>query len=98
MDIVRMELRQIRYFIAVAEEQHFTRAAKRVGIHQSPLSRAIIALERDVGAILLERSNRGSQLTPAGRTFLLHARMIIEYLDSAKVATRTVAGVAPDCH
>ncbi len=87
-----MELRQIRYFIAVAEEQHFTRAVRRLGIEQSPLSRVIRALEHEVGAVLLQRSTRGSQLTPSGRIFLQYARSIIESVESAKLAARnTVA-------
>jgi DNA-binding transcriptional LysR family regulator len=96
-DIDYMDLRQVRYFVAVAEEQHFTRAAHRIGIEQSPLSRAIRALERDVGAVLFERSNKGSRLTPAGGTFLQHARNIIGYIDAAKVATLAVAGINVDC-
>lgn len=86
-----MNLRQIRYFVAVAEEQHFCRAAQRVGIEQSPLSRAIRALERDVGVALLERTSRGSRLTPAGKVFLQYARSIIESLDSARMAAAIIA-------
>jgi DNA-binding transcriptional LysR family regulator len=91
-----MEFRQIRYFVAVAEEQHFSRAAHRVGIQQSPLSRAIRALESDIGAVLMERSVRGSRLTPAGTVFFQHAKSIIQYLDSAKEATLAVAGSRSD--
>jgi len=79
------------YFIVVAEEQHISRAAARIGIDQSPLSRAIRRLERDVGAVLLERSRLGSQLTPAGRLFFRHAKAIIERLESAQKAMHTVA-------
>ncbi len=86
-----MNLRQIRYFVAVAEEQHFSRAAVRVGIEQSPLSRAIRTLERDIGVTLLERTSRGSRLTPAGKVFLQYARSIIESLDAARVAARRTA-------
>ena len=89
-----MELRHIRYFIAVAEEQHFSRAAHRIGMEQSPLSRAIRALERDVGVSLLERSTRGSKITPAGEIFLHHARSIIEAADCAKRAARAVADLS----
>jgi len=91
-----MHLRQFRYFVAVAEEHHFTRAAQRVGIEQSPLSRAIRALEREVGVVLLERSTRGSLLTPAGIVFLKHAKSIIKSVDFAKEATRAVAGAKTD--
>jgi DNA-binding transcriptional LysR family regulator len=87
-----MNLRHIRYFIAVAEERHFSRAAMRVGIEQSPMSRAVRALERDVGVTLFERSTRGSRLTPAGVLFLQHARSIVESLESAKLAMRALSG------
>jgi DNA-binding transcriptional LysR family regulator len=83
-----MELRQILYFVAVAEEQHFSRAAQRVGIEQSPLSRAIRALERDLGVSLLERSTRGSRVTPAGEIFLEYARAILAHADRARVAAK----------
>jgi DNA-binding transcriptional LysR family regulator len=84
-----MNLRRIHYFVAVAEEQHFARAAQRIGIEQSPLSRAIRELECEVGVVLLHRSNRGSSLTPAGKIFLQHARSIIESLAAAKLAVAT---------
>jgi len=90
-----MELRHLRYFIAVAEEQHFYRAARRVGIEQSPLSRAIRELERDIGVILLARSSRGSKVTPEGEIFLHHARAIVESADFALRAVRSAAGVKP---
>jgi hypothetical protein len=85
-DNAGMNFRHVRYFIAAAEEQHFCRAAKRVGIEQSPLSRAISALERDIGVRLLERSTRGSKTTPAGQIFLEHARSIIAAVDLAILA------------
>jgi DNA-binding transcriptional LysR family regulator len=87
-DIDCTELRHLRYFVAVAEERHFSRAAIRVGIEQSPLSRAIRVLECDVGARLLERTTRGSSLTLAGEIFLQHARTIIAAMDQARNAVR----------
>jgi DNA-binding transcriptional LysR family regulator len=83
-----MEFRHLSYFIAVAEERHFSRAAQRVGIEQSPLSRAIHALEQDLGVRLLERSTRGSKLTYAGEVFLQHARTIVASADRARLAAK----------
>jgi DNA-binding transcriptional LysR family regulator len=88
-----MKMLHLRYFIAIAEERHFARAAQRVGIEQSPFSRAIRALEQDIGVCLLERSTRGSKLTPAGEIFLHHARSIIDSADGARHAIRAFAGV-----
>ena len=95
-DIDRMELRQLRYFVAVADEMHFSRAAIRVGIEQSPLSRSILALERDLGVRLLERSTRGSKLTSAGEVFLQHARAIIASADRARRAALATAEIQPE--
>ncbi|MEV4526541.1 LysR substrate-binding domain-containing protein [Streptosporangium sp. NPDC049304] len=69
-----LEVRELRYFIAVAEELHFGRAAERVGIAQPPLSRAIQRLERRLGVTLLERSSRSVRLTTAGETLLDEGR------------------------
>lgn len=90
-----MKFRHLRYFVAVAEERHFSRAAQRVGIEQSPLSRAIRSLERNLGVALLQRSTRGSFMTPAGEIFLHHARSMIEAADCARRAVRTAAETGP---
>lgn len=83
-----MELRHLRYFIAVAEELHFTRAAERLHIGQPPLSHAIQMLEADVGAQLFERSKRWVRLTPAGALFLVDARSILAMADQAAESAR----------
>lgn len=69
-----MELRQLEYFVAVAEERNFTRAAERVHISQSGVSAQIRQLERELGAELFDRSARTVTLTPAGKAALDHAR------------------------
>jgi DNA-binding transcriptional LysR family regulator len=86
-----MELRQLRYFIAVAEELHFARAAARVGIEQSPLSKAISEMERHLGVRLFVRTRRSTQLTYVGETLLPDARRIIEQVDQAQRNIRAAA-------
>ena len=70
----QIELRPLRYFVAVAEELHFGRAAERLYMSQSPLSRAIRELERDLGLVLFRRTTRQVELTPAGAALLERAR------------------------
>ncbi|GGR46844.1 DNA-binding transcriptional LysR family regulator [Nocardioides luteus] len=87
-----METRELRYFVAVAEELHFSRAAQRLGIAQPPLSRAISQLERRLGGPLLERNSRGVALTEAGRVLLAEARAAIDAVDAAERRTRRATG------
>ena len=82
---------EIVHFIAVAEELHFTRAAARVGIEQSPLSKAITEMERHLGVRLLVRTRRSTQLTYAGETLLPDARRILAEVDQARSNIRAAA-------
>ena len=99
-----MELRHFRYFVAVAEEAHVSRAAERLGIQQPPLSRQIKALEQELGVQLFRRKPRGVALTEAGRTLLENVRPILMRVDRAVETTQRSArgeegqvrvGVAP---
>jgi DNA-binding transcriptional LysR family regulator len=83
-----IELRQLRYFVAVAEELHFGRAAERLHMSQSPLSRAIRDLERDLGVVLFVRTTRRVELTAAGTMLLERARPALAEIDGAIADTR----------
>jgi DNA-binding transcriptional LysR family regulator len=85
-----MELRQLRYFVAVAEELHFRRAAAQLHISQPPLSQQIHALETELGCVLLTRTRRRVELTPAGEAFLRDARALLAELDGAVATTRRI--------
>src|SRR5258707_14712585 len=88
-----MDLRQIRYFIAVAEEGRIAWAAERLGMQQPPLSQQIKALELELDVQLFRRKARGVELTEAGRAFLGNARTILAQLDHAWETTlRTARG------
>jgi LysR family hca operon transcriptional activator len=89
---VEVELRHLRYFVAVAEEGGLSVAAeRRLHTSQPSLSRQIRDLEDEVGAQLLTRNARGVELTPAGRTFLDHARLVLSQVEAAGEAARRVA-------
>jgi DNA-binding transcriptional LysR family regulator len=89
-----MELRQLRYFVTLAEELHFGRAAAREHIVQSALSQQVQRLERELGVRLLERSTHHVGLTAAGVVFLAEARQILTQVDRAAAVARSAAGAA----
>jgi DNA-binding transcriptional LysR family regulator len=86
-----VELRQLRYVVAVAEEQNLTRAAERLGMQPPPLSRQIRAIEREMNAQLFRRKARGVELTEAGGVFLDNARAVLAQIDHTFEATRRTA-------
>ena len=90
-----LEVRQLRYFVAVAEELHFGRAAGRLGMAQPPLSRAIRDLERQLGVVLLERTTRQVRLTTAGEVLLRDARTALEAVTAAARRTRQAGSPSP---
>ena len=89
--IRRLDIRQLRQFIVLAEELHFGRAAVRLGIAQPPLSQAIKRLESEVGADLFERSNRRVEITPAGRAFLAEVQAGLRQIELAASLAKKVA-------
>ncbi len=86
-----MELRHLRYFVAVAEAEHFGKAAVRLNVSQSPLSRQIAQLEEELGVALFTPVGRGVKLSPAGRTFLDGARATLSRADLAVQDARATA-------
>lgn len=87
-----IDLRQLRYFVCLAEELHFGRAAERLGIAQAPLSLQIRAMEDRLGVMLFHRTTRRTRLTAAGDTLLRHARSLLDGMDRAVAQTRAMAG------
>ncbi|MDX3194533.1 LysR family transcriptional regulator [Streptomyces sp. MN03-5084-2B] len=90
-----METRELRYFVAVAEELHFGRAAQRLTMAQPPLSRAIQQLERRLGVVLLHRTSRTIALTEAGTVLLREARAALDAVEAAERRTRRATGDRP---
>lgn len=84
-----MELRHLRYFLAVAEEGNFTRAAARIGIGQPPLSQQIRDLETEIGAMLFHRVPHGAELTAAGTAFLSEAKASLAAAEKARLAAQS---------
>ena len=91
-----VSLAQLRYFVAVAEEEHIGRAALRLHVSQPPLTRQIRSLEDELGTPLFERTPRGMKLLPAGRVFLRHARRVLEEVDAAVDAVRDATEFSVD--
>ncbi len=90
-----LEVRELRYFVAVAEELNFSRAAERLGIAQPPLSRAIKRIERRLGVRLFERDTRGVALTDAGSTMLAEARPALLAMSAVARRTQRAAMIEP---
>lgn len=88
-----MDLRQLRHFVAAAEEQHFSRAARRTNVVQSALSTSIRSLEEELGAQLFVRTTRQVRLTEAGRVLLDRARVVLDAAREAREAVARVAGL-----
>ena len=86
-----MELKQLRYFVAVAEEGHFGRAAEKLHRSQPPVSAQIGRLERELGAQLLARTTRSVELTPAGEVFLAKAKRVLAAAEDARISVGRAA-------
>jgi DNA-binding transcriptional LysR family regulator len=91
----QMDMRQMEYVVAVAEELNFTRAAARCHIAQSGLSHQVAQLEREIGATLFQRTSRSVQLTPSGQVFLPHARRLLRDTEQALAEVAELRGMLP---
>lgn len=91
-----MELRQVRHFLAVADELNFSRAAKRLNISQPPLTRSVRNLEAQLGVELFTRTTRSVQLTSAGRAFVTRARVVLFEAEAAVLEAQRLAGGCSD--
>src|SRR5438045_518533 len=87
-EVLQMELRHLRYFVAVAEELHFRRAAERLHVAQPAVSEQVRKLEEELGVRLLERTHRSVSLTDAGAALLREARSVLEQAEVAQQAAR----------
>jgi DNA-binding transcriptional LysR family regulator len=87
----QIEIRQLRYFITLTEELHFARAAERLQMEQSPLSRAIREMERILGVRLFERNTRSTRITRAGTVLLDYARRVVALVEQARTSARSAA-------
>jgi DNA-binding transcriptional LysR family regulator len=85
-----MSLAQLSYFVAVAEEEHLTRAAKRLHVSQPPLTRQIQQLEEELGVRLFQRSPRGMHLLPEGEALLVRAREILALVEATRSEVRNL--------
>src|SRR2546425_8481628 len=93
-----MELRHLRYFIGVAEEENVSRAALKLHVSQPALSRQVRDLEEELGFLLLERGAKSVRLTEAGRTFLVEARAVLQRADEAVKAAQAIADGGGELH
>src|SRR6266571_8476029 len=93
-----VELRHLRYFVAVAEMENVSRAALKLHVSQPALSRQIHDLEDEIGFSLLERTAKSVRLTEAGRTFLTEARAVLQRAEDAVKAARTIATGGGELH
>lgn len=93
-----MSVTQLETFIAIAEERHLGRAARRLHVTQAPLSRRLASLEDELGAALFERTSRGMRLLPAGARLLPYARRILETIEAAATAVHASSNGDPSPH